>query len=127
MGSVIASHPAPQHFATHAYAAAKGAISALMTSMAATYAPLGIRVNAIAPGLTDTPMAERARGDEEIRDFAMRKQPLAGPLIDPDEVAKAAVFLLSDEARTITGQLLNVDGGWSVVEPQSAGRGIGSD
>src|SRR6185295_16484309 len=59
MGSVTASDPVPAFFATHAYAAAKGATTALMTTMAATYAPNGIRVNAVAPSLTDTPMATR--------------------------------------------------------------------
>jgi NAD(P)-dependent dehydrogenase (short-subunit alcohol dehydrogenase family) len=115
MGSVTASHPAPEHFATHAYAASKGAITALMTTMAATYLADRIRVNAVAPGLTDTPMARRAAGDPSIRAYAARKQPLAGELMDPDEVAHAAVFFLSDESRSVTGQLLNVDGGWSVA------------
>jgi NAD(P)-dependent dehydrogenase (short-subunit alcohol dehydrogenase family) len=115
MGSVTATDPAPERFATHAYAAAKGAITALMTTMAATYLPDRIRVNAVAPGLTDTPMARRAAGDSTIRAYSARKQPLAGELMDPDEVAHAAVFLLSDESRAITGQLLKIDGGWSIA------------
>jgi NAD(P)-dependent dehydrogenase (short-subunit alcohol dehydrogenase family) len=115
MGSVTASDPAPAFFATHAYAAAKGATTALMTTMAATYAPHLIRVNAVAPSLTDTPMATRASGDARIRAFAKRKQPLAGEMMDPDEVAHAAVYFLSDESRVVTGQLLKIDGGWSVV------------
>jgi NAD(P)-dependent dehydrogenase (short-subunit alcohol dehydrogenase family) len=115
MGSVTASDPVPAFFATHAYAAAKGATTALMTTMAATYAPHGIRVNAVAPSLTDTPMATRASGDARIRAFAKRKQPLAGEMMDPDDVAHAAVFFLSDESRVVTGQLLKIDGGWSVT------------
>jgi NAD(P)-dependent dehydrogenase (short-subunit alcohol dehydrogenase family) len=120
MGSVTATDPAPEFFATHAYAAAKGALTALMTTMAAAYLADRIRVNVVAPGLTATPMAGRAAGDAAIRAYAARKQPLAGELMDPDEVAHAAVFLLSDESRAITGQLLKVDGGWSVasVSPQ---------
>jgi NAD(P)-dependent dehydrogenase (short-subunit alcohol dehydrogenase family) len=115
MGSVTATDPAPEFFATHAYAAAKGAINALMTTMAAAYLPDRIRVNVVAPGLTMTPMAQRAAGDAAIRAYGARKQPLAGEMMDPDEVAHAAVFLLSDESRAITGQLLKVDGGWSVA------------
>ena len=115
MGSVTATDPVPAFFATHAYAAAKGATTALMTTMAATYAPHGIRVNAVAPSLTDTPMATRASGDARIRAFAKRKQPLAGEMMDPDDVSHAAVYFLSDESRVVTGQLLKIDGGWSVT------------
>jgi NAD(P)-dependent dehydrogenase (short-subunit alcohol dehydrogenase family) len=115
MGSVTATDPVPAFFATHAYAAAKGAIAALMTTMAATYAADRIRVNAVAPGLTDTPMAARAAGNADIRAFAARKQPLAGEIMDPIDVAHAAVYFLSDESRAVTGQLLKVDGGWSVI------------
>ena len=114
MGSVTATDPVPELFGTHAYAAAKGAITALMTAMAATYLPDRIRVNAVAPSLTRTPMAARAAGDEQILAFARSKQPLAGEMLDPDEVAQAAVYFLSDESRTVTGQLLKIDGGWSV-------------
>lgn len=115
MGSVTATDPAPEMFGTHAYAAAKGATNALMTTMAATYASERIRVNAVAPSLTDTPMATRAAGDPAIRAYAARKQPLAGEMLDAEEVAHAAVYFLSDESRAVTGQLLKVDGGWSVV------------
>lgn len=115
MGSVTATDPAPEYFATHAYAAAKGATIALMTTMAAAYATAGIRVNCVAPSLTATPMAQRAAGDARIRAYARRKQPLAGELMDPDEIAHAAVYFLSDESRVVTGQLLKIDGGWSVL------------
>jgi NAD(P)-dependent dehydrogenase (short-subunit alcohol dehydrogenase family) len=115
MGSATATDPAPEFFATHAYAAAKGATTALMTTMAAAYAPDRIRVNVVAPGLTDTPMAARAAGDARIRAYAARKQPLAGEMMAADEVAHAVVYFLSDESRVVTGQLLKVDGGWSVV------------
>jgi NAD(P)-dependent dehydrogenase (short-subunit alcohol dehydrogenase family) len=115
MGSVTATDPAPEFFATHAYAAAKGATIALMTTMAAAYAADGIRVNVVAPSLTETPMAQRAAADARIRVYARRKQPLAGELMDPDEVAHAAVYFLSDESRVVTGQLLKIDGGWSVL------------
>ena len=115
MGSVTTTDPAPELFATHAYAAAKGALTALMTTMAATYAPEGIRVNIVAPSLTKTPMAKRAADDPAILAYARRKQPLAGEMLDPDEVAQAAMYFLSDESRAVTGQMLKVDGGWSVM------------
>jgi NAD(P)-dependent dehydrogenase (short-subunit alcohol dehydrogenase family) len=114
MASVVAISPEPLHFATHAYAAGKGAAIALTLAMAAYYAPQGIRVNAIAPGLVRTPMSRRAQGDPELLHYMKTKQPLAGGLIEPEDVAHAAVFLLSDDARHITGQVIPVDAGWSV-------------
>jgi NAD(P)-dependent dehydrogenase (short-subunit alcohol dehydrogenase family) len=111
----------PSLFATHAYAAAKGAIEALATTMAARYAADGIRVNVVAPALVATPMAARAAEDPVTVDFARRKQPLSGGFMAPEDVAAAAVFLLSPEARGITGQVLGVDGGWSVAEATGEG------
>ena len=120
LGSVTTTAPVPELFGTHAYAASKGALTALMTSMAATYVGDRIRVNLLVPSLTDTPMATRAASDPHILEYASRKQPLAGPMLDPDEVAKAAIFFLSDESRAVTGQSLAVDGGWSVVSTSAA-------
>ncbi|HEU4671761.1 MAG TPA: SDR family NAD(P)-dependent oxidoreductase [Candidatus Limnocylindrales bacterium] len=120
VSSVLATHPVPELFATHAYAAAKGGIDALARAMAATYARHGIRVNVLAPGLTETPMAARAAADEATTAFAAIKQPLVGGFVAPGDVAEAALFLLSDEARAITGQVLAVDGGWSVVAAGAA-------
>ena len=83
VSSAIARHPSPRHFGTHAYAAAKGAQQTLVTALAATYAARSIRVNAIAPGLVDTPMAARAASDPQILSYARTKQPLAGGMLDP--------------------------------------------
>jgi NAD(P)-dependent dehydrogenase (short-subunit alcohol dehydrogenase family) len=116
MASVLAFSPSPSLFATHAYAASKGAILALTRSMAARYAAEKIRINAIAPGLTRTPMSRRAQEDGRARRFAAAKQPLVGGMLEPADVARAAVFLLGAAARAITGDVLVVDGGWSVTE-----------
>ena len=115
IGSVTSESPVPELFGTHAYATTKGALTALMRSMAATYVHERIRVNLVAPSLTRTPMATRAANDAHILEYAARKQPLAGAMLDPVEVANAAVFFLSDESRAVTGQRLAVDGGWSLV------------
>jgi NAD(P)-dependent dehydrogenase (short-subunit alcohol dehydrogenase family) len=112
--SVLALHPAPEHFDTCAYTAAKGGVISLSRLAAARYASDGIRVNVIAPGLIDTPMAERAVRDPAIRDYLRRKQPLAQGPGRSEDIADAAVYLCSDEARLVTGQVLCVDGGWGV-------------
>lgn len=115
MASVLAFAPEPRFFATHAYAASKGAVLGMSRSMAAYYAPHRIRVNAIAPSLVRTPMTQRAQESLEIVDFTRGKQPLVGDLLAPDDVAHAALFLLGSGARAITGEVLAVDGGWSVT------------
>lgn len=116
MSSVLASFPEPVLFPTHAYAASKGAIASLTRAMAAAYVHQGIRINAVAPSLTTSRMSERAAGDEATQRFARQRQPLTDGFLPPDEVANAALFLLSAEARAITGQVLLVDGGWSVTQ-----------
>jgi NAD(P)-dependent dehydrogenase (short-subunit alcohol dehydrogenase family) len=114
MSSTLARHPEPTYFATHGYAASKGAIESLSRAMAAYYAPHGIRVNVIAPGLVATPMSQRAQQDPDILAYAAVRQPLSRGILDPHDLVSAALFLLSDEAGMITGQVLDVDGGWSV-------------
>lgn len=114
MATTSAEYPEPTHFATHAYAAAKGGIIAMTKAMAAYYAPHKIRVNAISPGLVRTPMSRRAQTDERILAFMRKKQPLLEGLIEPEDVAEAAVFLLSPAAATITGEVLHIDAGWHV-------------
>lgn len=111
-GSVLASHPAPGLFTTHGYAAAKASIEGLTRTLAAQYAREQIRVNAVVPGLVRT----RAAEDDEIQRYLVGKQPLAHGMLDPAAIADAALFLLSDDARAVTGQLLLADGGWSVSE-----------
>ncbi len=115
MSSVLAFAPAPEFFATHAYAAAKAAVIGLTTSAAAYYAKHDIRFNAIAPGLVETPMSRRATGNDEIRAFVRARQPLDGGRVGRvEDLDAAVVYLLSDAARFVTGQVLAIDGGWSV-------------
>lgn len=102
-----------EHFDTHAYAAAKGAVIALSRAMAIRYAAERVRVNVLAPSLIRTPMSRRAQTNPEIMELLRTLQPLTGTFGEPDDVAAAALFLLSDEARFITGAVLPVDGGWS--------------
>ena len=116
MSSVLAWSPAPRYFDTYAYAATKGGIIAMSREAAARYAADNIRINVIAPGLIDTPMAARAVQDDAIRQFLRSKQPLWQGPGRPEDCADAAVFLCSDEARFITGAVLPVDGGWCVSE-----------
>lgn len=116
MSSVLARQPSPDHFGTHAYAASKGAIEALTRSLAASYARHGIRVNAIAPALVATPMSRRAQDDPAIRAYLAVKQPLSTGPIEVDDVTPTALHLLSADARMITGQVIDVDGGWGVSE-----------
>jgi NAD(P)-dependent dehydrogenase (short-subunit alcohol dehydrogenase family) len=119
MGSILGSSPSRGFFSTHAYAAAKSAVIGFSKSIAAYYAPENIRVNVIAPALIDTPMSQRAVQDEAISKFIRTKQPLdggrAGITEDTDGLA---VFLLSDHSKFITGQVIAVDGGWSITDGQ---------
>jgi NAD(P)-dependent dehydrogenase (short-subunit alcohol dehydrogenase family) len=115
MGSALAEAPEPRHFAHHAYAASKGAVVALSRSMAAYYAPHQIRVNVLAPSVVRTPAGERAGADPELRDFIRKKQPLTGDMVEADDVARAALFLLSGAVRAITGQVLTVDAAWGLT------------
>jgi len=121
VASVLGLSPSPAHFTTHAYAAAKAGIIGLTRSCAATYARNSIRFNTLAPGLVDTPMARRATQDPSIMSFIAAKQPLDGGRIGrPEDLDAAAVYLMSDASSFVTGQVLAVDGGWSVSEGVSA-------
>ncbi len=91
------------------YCASKGGVLSMTRQMALELAPYRIRVNAIAPGLTDTAQPRYGSSEEEIA-AAGRALPL-GRLAEPEEIARAAVFLASDNAGFITGQCLHVNGG----------------
>ena len=121
MTSVLAFSPAPAHFATHAYATAKAGAIGLTTTCAAYYAPHGIRFNAIAPALVSTPGAQRAVQDSRIKAYVEARQPLDGGRIGrPEDIDGAVVYLLSNESQFVTGQVLAIDGGWSVSDAWSS-------
>jgi NAD(P)-dependent dehydrogenase (short-subunit alcohol dehydrogenase family) len=121
MSSVLAWSPSPVHFSTHSYAAAKSGVIGLSISCAAHYASHGIRFNVVAPALVATPMSERAQGNQEVMRFIRSKQPLdSGRIGEPEDLDAAVVFFMSDGAKFVTGQVLAVDGGWSVTEGQLA-------
>lgn len=93
-----------------AYDTSKGAVLMLVRSLAVTLANRGIRVNGLGPGLVRTPLTEAALASEELRSALAKQIPL-GRIAEPDDIGGAAVFLASDEARYITGQMLFIDGG----------------
>ena len=119
IGSALGFSPSRTYFATHAYATSKSAVVGFTKSCAGYYAPNGIRFNVLAPGLTETPMAQRAAADKTIVEFIKTKQPLDGGRIgQPADLDAAAVYFMSDASKFTTGQVLTVDGGWSVSEGQ---------
>jgi len=117
IGSVLGFSPSPEFFSTHAYAAAKSAVIGFTKSVAAYYSRNNIRVNVVAPALVETPMSVRAKNDENILTFIKNKQPLdGGRMGKPQDLDEIAVYFMSDGSRFTTGQVIAVDGGWSISE-----------
>ena len=93
-------------------ASAKGAVEGLTRSLAAEWAPNKIRVNAIAPSLTETPLASALLSTPEKKEASDKRHPL-GRVGRPEDIAEATVFLLSEKSSWMTGQILHLDGGMS--------------
>ena len=93
------------------YSASKGGVVSMTRAMALELAPHNIRVNAIAPGTTDTAQPRYGNTEAELVALARLNIPLGGRMLTPDEVARTAVFLASEDAAAMTGQVLHVNGG----------------
>lgn len=113
ISSVVARIGVANH---EAIAAAKGGIEALVRSAAATYAGRGLRINAVAPGMTETPLTASMLKTDTFRAAAGRQYPLGG-VQTAEDVAETIYWLLSDGAARQTGQVIPVDGGFTTIRP----------
>jgi NAD(P)-dependent dehydrogenase (short-subunit alcohol dehydrogenase family) len=113
VSSVVARIGVANH---EAIAAAKGGVEALVRSAAATHAGQGVRVNAVAPGLTETPMTAAMLKLPAMREGAARQYPLGG-VQTAEQVAEVMAWLLGEGAQRLTGQVIAVDGGFTSVRP----------
>jgi NAD(P)-dependent dehydrogenase (short-subunit alcohol dehydrogenase family) len=100
-----------------AIAAAKGGIEAMVRAAAASYASRGLRINAIAPSLTDTPLSQAIVGSEQALEISKRMHP-TGAIGEASDVASLAAWLHSDQAKFVTGQTFVIDGGISKIVPK---------
>lgn len=110
----------------HAYGPAKAGVIHVTQILAAEWGREGVRVNAISPGFVLTPVIQQAI-DAGLRDTtAMSEMSAIGRMVQPEEIAEAACFLLSDAASAITGINLPVDNGWSTAITWQTHGGVGS-
>ena len=100
-----------------AIAAAKGGIEAMVRAAAASYATRGLRINAIAPSLTDTPLSQAIVGSEQALEISKRMHP-TGAIGEASDVASLAAWLHSDQAKFVSGQTFVIDGGISELVPK---------
>jgi len=107
ISSVAANTGLPYHASI---SAAKGAVQGLAISLAAELAGQKIRVNVVAPSLTDTPMAQNLLSSPEKREASAKRHPLA-KYGQPQDISKSIAFLLSDDSNWVTGQIIGIDGG----------------
>ena len=108
-GAIVNQTSTAAHMAYGMYSVAKYALNGLTFALARELGPLGIRINGIAPGPTDTPALHGNATDAQLAAM-LATMPIAR-LGEPEDLTGAVLFLLSDEARWVTGHVLNVDGG----------------
>ena len=101
-----------------AIAAAKAGVIGLMLAASASYARRGIRVNCVAPGMTETAMTARLLADDTSRSMSQKLHPM-NTVAQPDEVARAIAWLLDPAQRVVTGQTIGVDAGLGTVHPRN--------
>jgi NAD(P)-dependent dehydrogenase (short-subunit alcohol dehydrogenase family) len=99
-----------------AISAAKGGLEALVRSAAATYAASNIRINAVSPGILNTPASANLLSSELMREVAAKQYPIKG-IGNAEDVADLMVWLLSEHAQRVTGQIWSIDGGFSSIRP----------
>ncbi len=97
------------------YAAAKAGVIALTRVGAVEYGRYNIRVNAICPGAIETPMAQRIRQGQPPNPKAIKRISVLGRMAEPEEIAKVALFLASDDSSFATGAPFIIDGGWTIM------------
>ncbi|RZK68127.1 MAG: SDR family oxidoreductase [Pedobacter sp.] len=112
ISSVAAKTGMPYHASI---AAAKGAVEGMAVTLAAELAFQNIRVNVVAPSLTDTPLAANLLSTPEKREASAKRHPL-GKIGEPEDISKLISFLLSDNSKWITGQIIGIDGGLGALK-----------
>lgn len=113
VSSAAASIGTPNH---EAIAAAKGGLEAMVRSASATYASSNVRINAVSPGILDTPAAANILSSDLAREMAAKQYPIKG-IGNAEDVADLMVWLLSASAKRVTGQVWSIDGGFSNIRP----------
>ncbi|MDY7578797.1 SDR family oxidoreductase [Herbaspirillum sp. RTI4] len=113
VSSAAARIGTPNH---EAIAAAKAGVEGLVRGAASTHAPAGIRINAVAPGIMDTPASAAMLANAAVREAAARQYPLPG-IGSSAELANLMAWLLSEHASRVTGQVWSMDGGFSTIRP----------